>query len=296
MGEEIKGKRRAPRRLVFKRQRTKPVFTRTSIIALTLLLGAALLVALIFILIPENQFQNSPEIQRIKRIGVLRVAVRNDVEGFSIGGEGFEVELAKALCKRIFGDISPDLALELVPVTAYTALPKLVDGSADIAIAMQLRPADTQYFSTSAYFSEALRIICRIGDERTELGTQIIGYAADGVSKAAIENYCVAYGISLEAVGFASYPDLCLALRMGKVRFAVVPAHLADDVLTENETFSIHNTDIGKADYYAVTLSDTPAFAYLMDMVLDDLRESSELSALIKKYGIDAYAAPTVVE
>ncbi len=257
---------------------------------LSLLLVAApvVVVALLLILLrPTSQLLNTPELLRAQRLGVLRVGVRTDVPGFSQNEEGLEVAIAQEVARRIFPELPPEVALELTPVTAYTALPKLVSGEIDLAFAQIWNTDSTQYAYSSPYYVDSVRLVCRKGDERASLSGGLLGMiegsAAERTWKAFSENR----DNSLQGVYYASYPDLVNALKTGKIAFIAACGAQLPRLLEEG--LSLHETQIGPVGYVAVSYADSSAFAMMADEVIQSMKEDGTLQALIAQYGLNTY-------
>ena len=251
-----------------------------------------IVVALLVILLrPANQLLNTPELLRAQRLGVLRVGVRTDVPGFSQNGEGLEIAIAREVAKRIFPDLSADVAMELTPVTAYTALPKLNSGEIDLALAQISDRSDSQYAYTGAYFRDTVRLVCRKGDERASLAGGVVGViegsAAERTWKAFAQKqeYYSTEGFKY----YASYPDLVTALKAGKISYIAACGAQLPKLLAEG--LSLHETPIGSVEYVAAAYADSSAFAMMADTVIQDMEADGSLQALIAQYGLRAYQA-----
>ncbi len=259
---------------------------------LFLIVGAALaVVLLILVLRPQDQLLNTPELLSVQRVGVLRVGVRTDVPGFAQDGEGLEISIAREIAQRIFPKAEPDIALELVPVTAYTALPKLTSGDIDLAFAQLPGTSSASYAYSVPYYRDSVRLVCRKGDERAGLAGGMIGMiegsAADAAWKAYAQKQDFAAPVSFKY--YASYPDLVTALKAGKLSYLAACGAQVPALLTQG--LSLNETVIGTASYAAACSQENAAFAMLADTVIDDMKRDGTLDALIAQYGLTAYQA-----
>ncbi len=259
---------------------------------LRVLLVAApvVIVALLLIFLrPANQLLNMPELLRAERLGVLRVGVRTDMPGFSYNEEGLEVSIAREVAKRIFPELSPEVTLELTPVTAYTALPKLNSGEIDLAFAQVWDTSDTQYAYSVPYYKDSVRLICRKGDERAALTGGLIGMiegsAAEYVWKAYAQKQ--EYSSTEDFQYYASYPDLIAALKAGKITFIVACGAQLRQLV--NEGLSLHETEIGSVGYVAASYADSSGFAMMADAVIQDMEADGTLQTLISQYSLSTY-------
>ncbi len=254
------------------------------------LAGAALLLLLILLLRPSSQLLNAPEIARAQRLGILRVGVRSDVPGFSMNGDGLEVAIARKVAARIFPDMDPSVTLELINVTAYTALPKLASGDIDLAFALQRNTGSSSYTYSGAYYTDSVRLLCRAGSETVPLSAKRVGLIEGSEAEAAWKAYNTKNDATLSASYLASYPDLVTALLAGRVDFIAVPGVHIAQVLQDG--VALHQTQLGKADYVAVSSSESPAFALFADLTIQEMQRDGELDALIDHYGLSQYRAP----
>ena len=252
------------------------------------------LVLLILLLRPASQLLNAPEIARAKRLGVLRVGVLTNMPGFSVvdnngSGEGLEVSLAYAISKQIFPDMDPQVAVELVAVNRYTAISHLKKGDVDVVFAMQRNTGSDLYTYSAPYFTDSVRLLCRAGTEHDALKAKSIGMIENSESAAAWIEYDQEHDAMLTAKYYASYPDLVTALRAGKVDYIAVPGAVVPGLLASG--IAVHDTSLGPAEYVAVSMAESPAFALLADLVIQQMRDSGELNALITQYGLTQYSA-----
>ncbi len=257
---------------------------------LLLLAAPLIIVALLLILLrPADQLLNTPELLRAQRLGVLRVGVRTDMPGFSQGEEGLEIVIAREVASRIFPELPPEVALELTPVTAYTALPKLVSGEIDLAFAQIWNTSDTKYAYTAPYYKDSVRLVCRKGDERASLSGGLLGM----IEGSAAERAWKAYAQKQETYStegfryYASYPDLVGALKSGKIAFIVACGAQLPQLI--NEGLSLHETQIGSVGYVAASYADSSAFAMMADEVIRDMEADGTLQTLIAQYGLSTY-------
>lgn len=276
-----------------KRPRLANIRGTLRILGLLALLALVVLV-LVLALRPGSQFINMPEIARVQRIGVLRVGVRTDVPGFSYENEqgvleGLEVELAKALCEEIFPGKSTDVTLDLVPVTAFTARPRVVAGDIDITFSMQFSASSSSYAYSKAYYEDTIVILCKEENANIPLARQNIGLIEGSPAEAAWKTYSVQAreGQAPTCTYYASYPDLVLALQHNRETFIAVPGALVSACMQQG--IVVHGEALGVARYVALCYMDTPAFSMLADQVIEDARKDGRLEAWVRQYGLSAY-------
>ncbi len=272
------------RRQVQRRSRRTLIVSTKARAVLLFVLGALTLALLVFLLRPSAQLLNMPEIAASQRKGVLRAGVLADVVGFSEDGEGLEVALASALAKRIFPDMEPSAALELVPVNAYTALPKLLSGTIDIAFAMQRNTGDKAYAYSGAYYTDPIYMLFRAGEENVQLIKRRVGLIESSAADTVFKQYNEESKAELEACYYASYPDLINALKNGAIDAVAILGAFVDEYVDEGIVRG--EISIGSVGYVAVSSADTPAFALLADTLITQMQKDGTLRALMLKYGL----------
>lgn len=282
-------------------------------IALYCVAGIALLIVAFVFLRPKNQLMNTAEMKRIVDRGVLVVGVRDDTPGFSLGGEGLEIELAERFAEYLFPNAEAGTAVKLVTVSGPTASTKLSDGSIDVAIALMQKDASTKYAYSYPYFTDNCIIAVQAGSENLPLEQMTLGCVQNTAGENVLDSYIGEHETKVERTlldrirgvtpelpanavtytkkEYASYPDLLIALREGRIDGAVLTGVYAKRYESEF-TFSVHNTVLGKVEYAITASADEPAIAQLADVFLYELRQSGELDALLEKYGVSDLNTP----
>lgn len=282
-------------------------------IALYCAAAAAALLAAILFLRPKNQLMNTAEMKRIVDRGVLVVGVRDDTPGFSLNGEGLEIELAERFAVYLLPNTEAGSAAKLVTVSGQTAATKLQDGTIDIAIAMMQKGASSKYSYSYAYFTDTCIVAVRAGNESKPLEEMMIGCVQNTAGANVLKNYIdehetkvrrtlldrirgvtpelPANAVTYTKQNFASYPDMLIALSEGRIDGAVLTGVYAKRYGGEF-TFSVHKTVLGKVEYAITASADEPAIAQLADVFLYELRKSGELDELLEKYGLSELNNP----
>ena len=276
-------------------------------IVLFCLAGLAAVSLLIYVLRPKNQLMNTAEMQRIKDRGVLIVGVRDDTPGFSLNGEGLEIELAQLFADYLLPDTESENAAKLEVVSGQTAVTKLSDGSIDAAIALMQKDASNKYAYSYPYYTDNCIIAVKRGNEKLPLEQMTIGYVQNTAGANVLKSYTSARETKIErtiwdrirgitpelpanavkytTTAFASYPDLINALASGRIDGAVFTGVYAARYGI-GDTYSVHETELGKVEYAITASADEPAIAQLADVFIYELEQSGQLAALLQKYGL----------
>lgn len=277
---------------------------------LRILLISALALAAAFALFnylkPEKQLKSAAEVKRITDKGILTVGIRNDIPGFSMNGEGLEVELAELFAEYMLPERG-EKPVKLVFVTAQTAETKLSDGSIDVAIALMQKGASGKFEYSYPYYTDACRVIIRKGAAKKTLDQMLIGCVQNTSASSVLNKYIGAHetkvernlidrlrgiekelpenAVTFDKKAFASYPDLLTALEKGRIDCAVLPEVYAN-LYSESFEFDMTRDSIGSISYAIAASADEPAIARLADVFIYELRESGKLDELLKKHAL----------
>lgn len=281
----------------FKRFASKQPLSRVLLVAAALIVALAL--AIEGAIRPEPSPFASAEIAAIKDRGVLRVALRSDLPGFSYKdpttGEwsGIEPEVATAIAQEIFGESGH---VEFVESTSRILL-RLNKGDADIALG-QLPTTNTSYAYTGAYYTDAYAAMTLSGSPLTSLyalAGKVIGVVQDADSSKpdeppamqALTEWGEGEGQTYRFVVFASYPELMEALFMSAIdaalmRAAYMPKYYGEATAALPEAVS----QIG---YCAAVRKANGGLAAIASSAVAKMKESGALEALRVKYQLPKF-------
>lgn len=277
-------------------------------IALFAIAGLVLIVFATNALKPTVQLRNTAEIREICEEGVLTVGVRNDIPGFSENGEGFEIELARLFADYLSPDSGDDVSIEYVTISDKTASNKLSDGSVDAVFALMQNGAKKSCSYSYPYFTDTCYAVMTRNVANKPLNELKLGYVQNTSSESILRKYVSAHetkverslldkllkrsvelppdAITFNTIGFASYPDLLLALRNGHIDVASVPGVFLKKYAPEF-SFELYPESFGEIEYCVATSSDSPAIAELANMFIYALNQNGDMGRLLQKYGLD---------
>ena len=257
------------------------------ILALTLILMAIAALA-------EASFDaEDPAIKAILSRGKLMVGVKADVPKFGyqeLGGdfEGLEIDLAKALAKKLLGD---ENAVGFTAVTAATRGPLLDTGELDAIIATFTIKPDRilQYEFSKPYFVDAIGLLVKKDSGISgfaDLNGKNIGVAQSATTKGALEAAATEKGYSLNFLEFPSYPDIKAALDSGRIDCfsvdkAILMGYVDDTVVLLPDSFASQPYGV------AVKKGNTELMGAI-DGLIADMRVSGELDTLVAKWELVA--------
>lgn len=234
----------------------------------------------------------SPDIKAIKDRGVLKVGVKADVPKFGYKDpatgqiDGLEIDLARALAKKIVNDPSK---IELVPVTAKTRGPLLDNGEVDMVIATFTITDERKqsYNFSNPYFTDGVALMVKKSSgiqSLKDLNGKKIGVAQSATSKKAIQDASNQLGIKVDFLEFGTYPEIKAALDAGRIDCFSVDGAILYGYLDDSTVILPDRYDPQR--YGVATKKSNTGLAELVDTTLADMKKSDELDMLLQKWGL----------
>lgn len=232
------------------------------------------------------------DIKAIKDRGVLKVGVKVDVPKFGYKDpktgkiDGFEIDLARALAKKILGD---ETKIDTQAVTAKTRGPLLDNGDIDTVIATFTITEERKksYNFTDPYFTDGVALMVKKASgvqSLKDLNGKKIGVAQSATSRKALQDEADKLGVKVTFLEFGTYPEIKAALDSGRVDCfsvdaAILFGYLEDSVTILPDRFS-------PQQYGAASKKSSEALHKLMNDTLSDMKKSGEIDKLLQKWGI----------
>jgi len=229
---------------------------------------------------------------KIKKAGVLKVGCKADVPGFGLKdpktGEykGFEIDLAKAIAKKIFND---EKKVSFQTVSAKTRGPLLDNGEIDCVVATftitEQRKKD--YNFTEPYYVDAIKLMVKEDSgikSVKDLNGKIIGVSRSATTKAALEKPLKDLGVQVKFSELESHPELKVALDSGRINCfaldgAILNGYMDDSVILLPDRFK-------EQEYGIATKKDNTEMAKLVNDLVIEMKKNGEMDQLQKKWGI----------
>lgn len=232
------------------------------------------------------------DVQKIIDKGVLTVGTKTDVPKFGYKDpasnevEGFEVDLAKSIAKKIFGD---EDKIETVAVNAKTRGPLLDNGEIDLVIATFTITDERKasYNFSEPYFEDAIGLLVKKSfgyESLADLDGKKIGVAQSSTTKNSLLEEAEKLDISLEFNEYGSYPEIKAALDAGRIDCFSVDGAILNGYLDDNT--EILNDKYNPQEYGVASKKSNTGLAELVNEVILEMKENGELAALIEKWGI----------
>lgn len=234
----------------------------------------------------------SDEIQKIKDRGTLKVGVKVDVPKFGYKDpatgkiDGFEIDIAKAIAKKILGD---ENKVEFQAVTAKTRGPLLDSGEIDMVAATFTITEERKksYNFSDSYFTDGVGLLVKKASgfkSFKDLDGKTIGVAQSSTTKKALQAEADKQGLKIKFSEFASYPEIKTALTSGRVDCfsvdgAILAGYLDDNTVILSDKFS-------PQEYGIASKKSNTALAKVINDTITELKNSGDLQKLVEKWGL----------
>jgi putative glutamine transport system substrate-binding protein len=229
-------------------------------------------------------------IEKIKSNGVLKVGCKVDVPLFGYKNpetgniEGFEIDLAKAVTKKIFGD---DSKVAFTPVTAKTRGPLLDSGELDMIVATYTinEERKKQYNFTDPYYVDPVGLLVKKADNiqsLKDLDGKTIAVPQGATTRKAVDEAAKKAGISVKFAEFPTYTECKSALMSGRAAaYAMDQSNLHGYV--DDQTVILPDS-FAPQEYGIATKKDNVELRDYVNQVLNDIKASGEMDQLLTKW------------
>lgn len=235
---------------------------------------------------------NDDEIQKIVDRGVLKVGVKVDVPKFGYKDpatnqvDGLEVDIARAIAKKILGD---DSKIETQAVTAKTRGPLLDNGEVDMVIATFTITEERKesYNFSDPYFTDGVALLVKKDagyNTLKDLDGKTIGVSQSSTTKDSLLKEAESLGIELKFSEYGTYPEIKAALDSGRVDCFSVDAAILSGYVDDSTV--ILDDRYNPQEYGVATKKSNESLANLVNEVINEMKSSGELDKLIEKWEI----------
>ena len=232
------------------------------------------------------------DIQAIKDRGVLKVGVKVDVPKFGYKDpktsqiNGFEVDIAKAVAKKILGD---ENKISLEAVNAKTRGPLLDSGQVDmIAATFTINDERKKSYNFSdPYFTDSIGLLVKKDSgikDLKGLDGKKIGVSQSATTKKSMQPEADKVGAKVSFLEFGSYPEIKSALDSGRVDCFSVDGAILNGYVDDSTV--ILDSRFSPQDYGIASKKGSDALAKVINDTVNEMKKSGELDKLIQKWGI----------
>lgn len=232
------------------------------------------------------------DVKAIQDRNVLKVGVKVDVPKFGFKDpktdqiDGFEIDLTRALAKKILGD---EKKIALQAVTAKTRGPLLDNGEVDLVIATFTITEERKmsYNFSDPYFTDGVALMVKKDSgikDLKGLDGKKIGVAQSATSKKAIQEEADKLGIKISFLEFGTYPEIKTALDAGRVDCFSVDGAILFGYLDDSTVILADRYTPQK--YGAASKKSNEGLAKMVNDTINEMEKSGELDKMIQKWGL----------
>ncbi len=228
----------------------------------------------------------------IKKAGVLKVGVKEDVPHFGYLNpatnkhEGFEIDLVKAIAKELLGD---ETKVEYTGVTAKTRGPLLDTGELDL-VAATFTVTDERkksYDFSDIYYTDAVMVMVKKDKGYTsfkDLDGKTIGVAQSSTTKKSLTAGAADLGVTVNFSEFPTYPAIKTALDSGRIdAFSVDRAILLGYV---DDTTMLLPDRFAEQPYGIAIKKGNTELLNAVNSIIKKLHDSGELDKMLAANGL----------
>ncbi|GIP40893.1 glutamine ABC transporter substrate-binding protein [Paenibacillus sp. J31TS4] len=238
---------------------------------------------------PSAAAEGGPALEAIKKRGKLVAGVKFDTKLFGLKDpvsgkvEGFDVDIAKALAKQIFGDESK---LELKEVTSKTRMPMLTNGEIDIIIATMTiteeRKKEVEF--SDVYFKAGQSLLVKKGSPIQSIadvkkGTKVLGVKGStsvvNIKQKAPES---------TVLEFENYQDAFTALKAGQGDALTTDNAILYGMTKQDPNYVVVGGTFTDEPYGIAIKKGETAFVGYVNGFLKSLNASGEYAKLYEKW------------
>ena len=212
----------------------------------------------------------SPQVKKIKRAGVLKVGVKQDVPNFGYYNaetgkyEGMEIDIARKIAKSI------GVKLELVPVTTQTREPLMDNGQVDLVIATYTITPERQasYSISKPYYYDQIGFLVR---------------QSSTISKI---SYAKKHHLKFNYVQLGSFPELAISLYSKRIdAFSVDKSILTGYVSKQSKLLK---SGFNTQEYGIATKKSNTGLTKYVNYLLKKWTADKSLESIYNKHNLES--------
>ncbi|KHD46078.1 transporter substrate-binding domain-containing protein [Streptococcus hongkongensis] len=235
----------------------------------------------------SNKWLNAPEVKKIKKAGIIKVGVKQDVPNFGYYSpdtgkyEGMEVELARDIAKSL------GVKVEFTAVTAQTREALLDNGQLDIIIATYTITPERQanYSFSKPYYLDEVGFLVNKADGFSSiksLNHKTIGVAQGSTTKTAIEEFAKTHHLSFNFVQLGSYPELAISLYSTRISAFSVDKSILTGY--QSKQTKILSDGFNQQAYGIASRKSNQKLTYYINDLISQWQKDGHLKSIYNKY------------
>lgn len=237
----------------------------------------------------EGEASGSPTLDAIKKRDKLVVGVKYDTRLFGLKDpasgnvEGFDIDIAKALAKKILGD---ENKIELKEVTSKTRIPMLKNGDIDAIVATMTITEERkeQVEFSDVYFNAGQSLLVKKGSPIT--GLQDV---KKGVKVLAVKGSTSVDNIKEKApeatvLQFETYLDAFNALKAGQGDVLTTDNAILMGLSSQDSNYVLVGDTFTDEPYGIAVVKGDTGFAKTINDTLAEMKQDGSYAAIYKKW------------
>lgn len=253
------------------------------------LLGFCLLLPMLILAGCNNNSTGASTLATIKQRGKLVVGVKYDTNLFGLKdpatGEvnGFDVDIAKALAKKIFGD---ENKLELKSVVSKTRIPMLQEGDIDAIIAtMTITPERSkQVLFSDPYFDAGQSLLVKKGSPIKSIKDIKSGVRVISVKGSTSAKRIQEMAPNANLLQFDNYQNAFMALKSGKGDVLTTDNVILLGMSKDDPNYVVVGGNFSNEPYGIAVRKGDVEFADYINKFLKEIKGDGTYDAIYKKW------------
>ncbi|MGU3369797.1 glutamine ABC transporter substrate-binding protein GlnH [Bacillus mycoides] len=239
--------------------------------------------------VEETNTKQGGAIEQIKKRGKLVVGVKNDTNLFGLKNpstgqvEGFDVDVAKALAKKILGD---EKKLELKEVTSKTRIPMLKNGDIDAIIATMTiteeRKKEVDF--SDVYFKAGQSLLVKKGSNIKSIDDIKQGVKVLAVKGSTSTNNIRQKSPEATVLEFENYSEAFTALKAGKGDVLTTDNAILYGMAKQDANYEVVGKIFTDEPYGIAVQKGADDLTKEINNLLKDMKTSGEYDKLYEKW------------
>ncbi|RAN88119.1 glutamine ABC transporter substrate-binding protein [Bacillus sp. SRB_28] len=237
----------------------------------------------------ETNTKQDGAVEQIKKRGKLVVGVKNDTNLFGLKNpstgqvEGFDVDIAKALAKKILGD---EKKLELKEVTSKTRIPLLKNGDIDAIIATMTiteeRKKEVDF--SDVYFKAGQSLLVKKGSNIKSIDDVKKGVKVLAVKGSTSTNNIRQKSPESTVLEFENYSEAFTALKAGKGDVLTTDNAILYGMAKQDSNYEVVGKIFTDEPYGIAVQKGADDLTKEINSLLKDMKANGEYDKLYEKW------------
>ncbi|MBM6646567.1 glutamate ABC transporter substrate-binding protein [Bacillus sp. RIT 809] len=237
----------------------------------------------------ETNTKQGGVIEQIKKRGKLVVGVKNDTNLFGLKNpstgqvEGFDIDIAKALAKKILGD---EKKLELKEVTSKTRIPMLKNGDIDAIIATMTiteeRKKEVDF--SDVYFKAGQSLLVKKGSNIKSIDDVKQGVKVLAVKGSTSTNNIRQKSSEATVLEFENYSEAFTALKAGKGDVLTTDNAILYGMAKQDSNYEVVGKKFTDEPYGIAVQKGADDLTKEINSLLKDMNANGEYDKLYEKW------------